>query len=71
MKSTQEKVVIGCGVWLIVLPFLGLPVSWKMILVTATGVVVTYVGALAYKRSLHKSGTVATETRTETFTETS
>ncbi len=68
MKSTQEKIIIGCGVWLIIFPFLGLPVSWKMILTVAMGVVITYIGALRYNRLRAKKGT---ETRTETFTETS
>ncbi len=71
MKSIQEKIIIGCGVWLIVLPFLGFPVGWKMVLTTITGVVLTYVGSLAYKRSLVKKNSMGTEIRTETFTETS
>ncbi len=71
MKLTQEKIIIGCGVWLIVLPFLGFPLGWKMVLTTVTGVVLAYVGALFYKRSRAKKAGMITETRTETFTETS
>jgi uncharacterized membrane protein len=69
MKFAQEKVLLGCGVWLIILPFLGFPQVWKDILITVTGVVVTYVGALLYKKFRTRASMM--ETKTETFTETS
>lgn len=68
MKDAQEKIVIGLGIWLMVLPFTGFPRSWKTVLTIATGVVVIYLGALLWRsaRLKKQSG----ETRTGTFTET-
>ena len=70
MNIKKEKLVLGLGVWLIVLPFLGFPETWKMVLTVVTGVIITYVGALLLKRS-RMPNSLATETKTETFTETS
>ncbi len=70
MKLLQEKVVIGCGVWLIILPFTGFPRSWKTVLTILTGVVIAYVGALIFKKARKDSRHQGGERRTETFTET-
>ena len=72
MKSTQEKILIGLGVWLFVLPFLGFPESWKLWLTAITGVVIIYVGALLLKHARERQRALATdtETKTGTFTET-
>jgi len=70
MKVIQEKVVIGCGVWLIVLPFTGFPSSWKTVLTMLTGLVIAYVGALLVKDARTREKSLNLETKTETFTET-
>lgn len=70
MKFAQEKIVIGCGVWLILLPFTGFPLGWKRGLTVATGIIIVYIGALLYKKARVRSQKKYTETKTETFTET-
>lgn len=71
MKMTKEKIIISLGVWLIILPFLGFPDSWKTGLIIATGVVVTYLGALVLRSAQSRNAANSVEIKTETFTETS
>lgn len=71
MRVTQEKILIGLGIWLFILPFTGFPQSWKTWLTAITGLVVVYLAALLLKRMHDREGARARETRTETFTETS
>ncbi len=71
MNTTKEKIVICLGVWIIVLPFLGFPESWKSVLFVLTGIVLAYVGALLYKRVHVDAQSHSVETEAETFTETS
>lgn len=67
MKETQEKILIGVGVWLLVLPFTGFPRGWKTVLTLVSGAIVVYIGTLLWRATkLRKIG----ETKTGTFTET-
>jgi CDP-diglyceride synthetase len=66
MKLLQEKIVIGAGVFLIILPFTGFPSSWKTIFTVFIGVVLAYIGALIFKRTTKQK---SPETKTETFTQ--
>jgi uncharacterized membrane protein len=70
MTVTKEKVLIGLGVWLFVLPFTGFPASWKTWLIAITGLVVIYLGALLLKASRERERAMTIETKTGTFTET-
>lgn len=70
MKLTQEKIIIGLGIWLLVLPFTGFPSSWKTLLTVATGVVVIYLGALLFKKARTRARSASVETKTGTFIET-
>lgn len=70
MKSRKEKALIGLGVWLFVLPFLGFPQTWKTWLVAATGLAIVYFAALLLKQSSERQHASSNEMRTETFTET-
>ncbi len=70
MKYTQEKTIIGGGIWLIVLPYTGFPSSWKTVLTLLTGILFTYIGSLQYKRAKEGDHSSRIETKTETFTET-
>jgi hypothetical protein len=69
MKITQEKTVIGLGVWLFVLPFTGFPSGWKTMLTVATALVLMYLGALLLKGRKEREYSIGTETKTGTFTE--
>jgi hypothetical protein len=51
MKATKEKILIGCGVWMLVLPFTGFPRSWKTALTFVTGVLVAYIALLLWRSS--------------------
>ena len=56
----KARVFLVLGTWMIILPFLGLPYSWKDILVTLTGLVVvcfSYVLYKDYKKLEKKQGT--------------
>jgi hypothetical protein len=71
MKLTQEKIIIGLGVWLAVLPFTGFPRSWKMVITVISGLAVVYVGALIWRKAkLLQQNLITVETKTGTFTET-
>ena len=68
MKFIQEKIVVACGVLLVILPLTGFPRSWKSVISVFVGVVVIYVGALLYRKALNaKSERV--ENKTKAFTE--
>jgi threonine/homoserine/homoserine lactone efflux protein len=70
MKSTAEKIIIGLGVWLVILPFTGFPRSWKTVLMIASGLVIVYLGArlwrTAHVRTINKKDEVYADTFTET-----
>lgn len=70
MKSRKEKTLIGLGLWLFVLPFLGFPQAWKIWLTAATGLAVLYFAALLLKQSRDRNRALSNETKTGTFTET-
>ena len=58
MRVTSEKILIGCGVWLAVLPFTGFPHSWKTVLTVATAAVILYVAVVLWRRSVAASRAV-------------
>lgn len=70
MNTTKEKIIICLGVWVIILPFLGFPESWKTVLFALTGIVLAYIGALLYKSAHAQAHSNSIETKTGTFTET-
>ena len=69
MKFIQEKIIIACGVLLLVLPFTGFPRSWKTFISVLVGVVVVYFGALMYRKAVNSVAGMS-EKKSETFTET-
>jgi hypothetical protein len=44
----KEKTLFIIGLWVIVLPFLGFPGSWKMVMLILTGISLIYLGYLFY-----------------------
>jgi hypothetical protein len=44
----KEKTLFIIGLWVIVLPFLGFPSSWKKVLFVLTGIALIYLGYLFY-----------------------
>lgn len=70
MKTTAEKIIIGLGVWLIVLPFTGFPRSWKTALMIITGLAIAYLGTRLWRTSRVRTVRSGEEVRTQTFTET-
>lgn len=55
------------GLILVLLPFLGLPVSWKMAICIIAGVVLLYLGYKEYR--IAERHRLAREERTKTYTE--
>ncbi len=49
MKYPREKSVIIIGVWLIILPYLGVPRSWKSFITVFCGIILIYIGVLILK----------------------
>jgi hypothetical protein len=48
------RVLLGVGVWIAVLPYLGFPYSWKNILLTLSGIGLVYLSFLMYRESKAK-----------------
>ncbi len=69
MRYLHEKLIIGGGIWLVVLPYTGLPSSWKTVLTILTGLMFLYSGLLQYKKVKNANRMEGVETKTETFTE--
>ncbi len=44
----KEKSLFIIGLWVLVLPFLGFPSSWKVILFEITGIIIIYLAYLFY-----------------------
>ena len=70
MKLIHEKIIIACGLALIVLPFMGFPTAWKTVLTVILGLVVAYLGAIIFKSIRRHERIAHPEKKTETFTET-
>ncbi len=70
MKVLHEKVIITCGVVLMLLPFTGFPLFWKKVLTVLIGLVVTYFGLIILRGIRRHKREEHSEKRTETFTET-
>ncbi len=69
MRYIQEKVIIGGGFFLIILPYTGFPSSWKTVFTVFAGVVFAYIGLLKYKKIKTQEREEHMEIKTETFTE--
>lgn len=71
MKLIQEKIVIGCGVLLLVLPFSGFPRSWKTVISFLIGVLIIYFGSLIFRKNSQKidGANESVEIRRKAFTE--
>lgn len=54
---SKEMWVIVLGLWTIVLPYLGIPGSWKVALFVLTGLAVATFGFLLRGEALSRSGT--------------
>ncbi len=60
-------ILLFLGVWLVVLPFLGFPYSWKDILTTLSGLGLAYISFTFYKEL--KTKEVKVEKTFDTFKE--
>lgn len=53
----KEKTLFIIGIWIIILPFLGFPESWRKVLFLLTGIAIIYLAYLFYleiRARLHK-----------------
>ncbi len=46
----KARTLLGFGIWVAVLPYLGFPHTWKNVLFTLTGLALAYLGYLSYKK---------------------
>lgn len=60
----KSKNILLMGIWLIIIPFLGVPSSWKSFLLFATG----FILILTYVKNRHKDSH-SLKTTPETFVE--
>ncbi len=44
----KEKSLFIIGLWILILPFLGFPGSWKIVLFEITGIIIIYLAYLFY-----------------------
>lgn len=66
MIHPNSRKLIYLGVWLFILPFLGVPMVWKMYLTGTTGAVIVILSLISLALSDHKRVPVAeAETPTE------
>ncbi len=71
MKFAKEKVIIGLGILLVVLPLTGFPRSWKTVISVIIGASVIYVGMLFFRVArINETNKNKQEVKNETFTET-
>lgn len=61
----KEKTIFIIGLWLIVLPFLGFPGSWKTVILVLTGIALVYLGYLFYMEAKERLAKI--ENQTESF----
>lgn len=45
----KSRILLGLGVWVAILPYLGFPYSWKNIFFTLTGFAIIYLSYLWYQ----------------------
>lgn len=61
----KEKTLFIIGLWIIVLPFLGFPGSWKTVMLILTGLALIYLGYLFYMEAKERLAKI--ENQTESF----
>lgn len=61
----KEKTLFIIGLWVIILPFLGFPGSWKKVLSVLTGLALIYLGYLFYMEV--KARLARNENQTKSF----
>jgi len=61
----KEKTIFLVALWIIVLPFLGFPGSWKTVISVLTGVALIYLGYLFYMEAKERLAKI--ENQAESF----
>ena len=49
---SKEVAIIALGVWVIIIPYLGVPMSWRTVLLVLTGIAVMVLGFLLRSETL-------------------
>ncbi len=60
----KEKTLFIVGLWIIILPFLGFPSSWRAVLFVITGLIIIYMAYLFYIEVKARLGKNSEETKT-------
>lgn len=53
---SKEMTVILLGVWIVVVPYLGVPGSWRMIILVLSGIAIAAVGFFLRAEALARGG---------------
>jgi len=61
----KEKTLFIIGIWIIILPFLGFPDTWRKIFFIITGFMLVYLSYIYYQQA--KSRISKNENRSKTF----
>lgn len=56
---SKEMSVIVLGIWVVVVPYLGVPSSWRTVLLVLSGLTIAVIGFLLRNESLAHTGTSA------------
>lgn len=61
---SKEMAVIVLGIWTLVVPYLGVPGTWRTVILVATGAVLMVLGFLLRAETLSRGGSRAAHGRT-------
>jgi arginine exporter protein ArgO len=50
----RDYTLLFIGIWIMILPFLGFPTSWKKVLLIVTGLFVVFIGYMVWRERLNK-----------------
>ena len=64
---SKEMTIIALGIWIVVVPYLGVPGSWKIALLVLSGLAIAVIGFLLRGEALTRSGRPSAPT--SSFTE--
>lgn len=59
----KEKTLLIIGLWVVVLPFLGFPSSWRAILYVLTGICLMYLSYLFYEETKARLSKIDNQTK--------
>jgi hypothetical protein len=60
----KEKTLFIIGIWIVIIPFLGFPDTWRKILLTITGFMLVYLAYLYHQQNKERLSKVENPSKT-------